>query len=123
MIQGIVSSDLLPRIRLTLVGMHGHEEEIELGIDTGFNGDLSVGIDRVQSLGWIFREHDNMTLGDGSQVLAPFYRGIVTWRGNPRLVSAVALESEPKIGAGLLLGNELNIQFKPGGSVSISPLE
>jgi clan AA aspartic protease len=121
-IEGAVSSRLMPTVTVTLVGINGREEQIEAELDTGFNGDLSLPLDRINSLGWIFREEQTAKLGDGSDKKVKIYRGIVSWHGSPRLVLVAAFESSPLLGRGLLYGNELKIQFKSGGSVSISPL-
>jgi hypothetical protein len=51
-----------------------------------------------------------------------YYRGIVIWHGQIRLIDALAAEAKPLIGTQLLEGNELKIQFKRGGSVTIAPI-
>ncbi len=122
MIEGAVSSKLSPQVKLTLVGAGGQEVEIEADIDTKFNSGVSLPTELVRSLGWIFHQQIGVTLGDGSEPLMDYYRGIVMWHGQIRLVNALAAEATPLIGTELLDGNEVTIQFKRGGTITIAPL-
>jgi len=49
MIKGIVTFQLEPLIRLTVLGERGKRINIEAVVDTGFNGDLSLPPDVIQS--------------------------------------------------------------------------
>lgn len=122
MIEGRVTSDLAPALKLTLVGVGPREVDIDADVDTCFTGDISLPIERILNLGWPFWDEDFVTLGDGRDIKMKFYRGIVMWRGQPKIVKVLASESTPLLGRRLVEGNEVNIQFKRGGSVSISPL-
>ena len=122
MIEGVVSPEFVPVIRITFVGISGREVQIDTSLDTGFDSDFSLPLIQIQALGWDFSEERIVALGNGSEVRAAIHRGIAIWHGNPRLVSVYAFESKPLLGTGLLWRNELKIQFKPGGSVSILPL-
>jgi len=121
-IQGVVSRELVPTLKIALVGIEAQEFEIDAEIDTGFNGDLSLPLERIVSLGWIHRGDESVVLGDGREARVDVYRGIVLWRGTPRLVFVMAAEAKALVGVGLLGGNRLTIDFHPGGQVSISPL-
>jgi clan AA aspartic protease len=119
---GVLSAELEPLIKITLVGVAAQVREIEAAIDTGFNGHLSLPVERIESLGWLQRGEETAIFGDGRDVPMDMYRGIVLWRGNPRLIFAMAAPVTPVIGTGLLQGNRLEIEFKRGGSVNITPL-
>jgi predicted aspartyl protease len=121
-IVGTVSSALAPTVKLALVGVGPHEIEIEFDVDTGFTRGLTLPLRLILALDWPYHQNDVVTLGDGTKPIMDFYRGIVMWHGQPRLVDVLAAESKPLVGTGLLDGNELKIQFKRGGSVSISQL-
>ena len=119
---GVVSAELEPLIKIRLVGIGAQEHEIEAIIDTGFNGHLSLPVEQIESLGWPVRGEETTIFGDGREAPMDMYRGIVLWRGSPRLIFAMAARLTPVIGTGLLQGNRLEIEFKSGGSVNIIPL-
>jgi clan AA aspartic protease len=121
-IQGIVSRTLVPTVKLVLVGVGAQETEIEAEVDTGFNGGISLPLECIRALGWIHRAEEKAVLADGREVSVDIYRGIVLWRGAPRLVFVMAAEAKALVGVGLLGGNRLTIDFHPGGQVLISPL-
>jgi len=120
--EGTVSPELELTVRLTLVGVNNREEEIDAQIDTGFNGDLSLPKLLLDSLRWPYKHEQGVELGDASKTTVKIYREIVLWNHNPRLVSVVAAESTPFIGTAMLSGNELKVEFKRGGKISITPL-
>ncbi len=122
MIQGVVSRTLVPTVKLVLVGIGAQEIEIEAEVDTGFNGGLSLPLERMRSLGWIYRTEEAVIFADGREDRVDIYRGIVLWQGTPRLVFVMAAEAKPPLGVGLLGGNRLTIDFHPGGQVLILPL-
>ncbi len=122
MIEGVVSPKLEPVIQLKLVGANALETEIELAIDTGFTAGLAVPTELIRSLGWIYKGDEPTRLGDGTWPKMGYYRGIVLWHGQPRLVDVLAAEADPLLGAALLDGNKVEIEFKRGGKVTISPL-
>lgn len=79
----------------------GHEnapgQMVEMLIDTGFTGFLSLPLSIIESLGlpWIFR--DSVTLGDGSEVIFEMYRATVIWEGQYQVVDVAASETDPLI--------------------------
>ena len=122
MIGGRVSIDLVPIVKLVLVGVGAEEVEIEAEVDTGFNSALSLPIERIRSLGWIYVGNERTVFGDGRAFEMELFRGIVLWEGQPRLISVMASPSVPLLGTALLEGSELRIQFKRGGDITITAL-
>jgi clan AA aspartic protease len=122
MTNGTVSSDLTPNFGITLVGTNHTEKQIEAFVDTGFNGALSTSAQTAQELGWLFRGSEEVILADGSKTQMTVYRGIVMWKGIPRIVNALMSDAKPSIGMSLLDGSELRIQVKRGGEVFIGDL-
>jgi hypothetical protein len=60
--QGAVSSELTPILKLTLIGVGAQEIEIEAEVDTGFSSDLSLQPERIRALGWIFFGDEDVVL-------------------------------------------------------------
>ena len=122
MIEGTVSSNLLPIIKLDLLGANHRRETIEAAIDSGFNGELTVPAFVIDLLDWPFKHSERTTLADGNEVNMPVYKGIVYWKDRPRIVDVYASSSGSLVGLSLLDGNEVWIQVKRGGMVIISEL-
>ncbi len=122
MIDGLVTEDLTVQIEVVLVGKGAEEVRLLAEVDTQFTNGLALPLDQIHSLGWSFDVQDKVILGDGRAIEMEFYRGIVLWDGQPKIITALPAESTPLIGVGLLDGYELNIQFKRGGLVRLNSL-
>jgi clan AA aspartic protease len=120
MIEGTVSANLSPIIKLKLLGANHREETVEAAIDSGFNGELTIPISIVELLEWPFKHSEQTTLADGNDVTMPVYRGIVYWRERERIVDVCASQSGSLVGLTLLEGNDPWIQVRRGGMVVIS---
>lgn len=122
MIEGVVSRHLDPMVGIVLVGVGCQEVTVEVVVDTGFNGALSLPALTISALGFSDSGVESMTLADASDVQVNTYRGIVLWKGHPRIIDVVSSESSPLLGTELLLHNRLTVDMKPGGRVLIEPL-
>lgn len=108
-----------PRVWITLRGPFGIEQ-VEAIIDTGTTAAVSVSLALAQRLG-LPRFNHKWVLGADGQV-----RQVTTYLADVRWVSgwepAEALESgitEVLVGAGLLRGHELIVNYGPAQSVEI----
>ena len=121
MINGSVSSDLEAVVRLPLRGPQG-EIEIEVVVDTGFNGCLSLPLEIIDELGLEFQSKGVGELADGSKKSFGIYEALVFWNGRLLRIPVGALDSAPLLGMTLLHGSELAIQVFAGGEVMIREL-
>src|SRR3954469_1913152 len=106
-------------LRLVVLGPGGREREVEVVIDTGYNGSLILPPYLVAELGLPFRIRSSATLGDGSTGLFDVHDGTVHWNGKSRRIAVDVADSEPLLGMALLYGYELTIQVVEGGDLSI----
>jgi clan AA aspartic protease len=109
-------------VRLVIGGPRRQEREIEGVLDTGYAGSLPLPSAIVSDLGLPFRGRGSVVLGDGSESEFDIHGATVAWAGQRRLVAIDVAETDPLLGMGLLLGNELTIQVIGGGSVALQPL-
>jgi len=120
MITGEVSANREASIRLVLRGPDGSDLELELVIDTGFNGWMSLPSKLVSELGLTWRRRGRGELADGSETIFDVYEATVVWEGQLRRVWVDDIDAAPLLGMSLLNGHELTIQVWAGGSVTIA---
>lgn len=88
---------------------------IQVWIDTGFNGDLVLPRQQIDDLGLQQSGTVKAILADGSEVALQRYFCLIDWFGEQRDMEVVANEGEyPLLGVGLLLGLDLHISYRSG---------
>jgi clan AA aspartic protease len=122
MITGVVNANREATIRLVVIGSNGQQQEIEVIIDTGFTGFLTLPIELVAALGlsWLCRQPG--ILADGSVDFFDVYVARVIWDGQLRTVEVEAADTEPLVGMSLLDRHSLRIDVLSGGVVTITAL-
>jgi len=121
MITGVVKSDE-GRIRLKLKGPQGQEQEVETVIDTGFTASLTLLPGTIAALGLRWRSMDRFMLADGNECVFNVYVAKVDWDGKMRTIRVHEADSYPLLGMRLLRGNELRMQVRSRGKVTIERL-
>ncbi len=122
MISGAVNARREPVVRLELRSPQGERQEIEVIIDTGFNGFLTLPHAVIVRLALPYLGRGRAILADGREVLLEIYEGVVVWDGQPRAVEADATPGAALLGMGMLEGNDLWIRAIEGGTVRIEAL-
>lgn len=122
MITGRVRSGT-PLIALTVRGAGGHGVQIEAAIDTGFNGQLSITRELIETLNLATNIGTSCVLADGTRVRVQLFDVEVEWNGAWRPIIAASLDGGPLVGMGLLRGSHLGIDAVEGGSVEVGPIE
>ena len=121
MITGAVKSDEA-RIRLTVKGWRGREQEVEAVIDSGFTGALTLPPALIATLGLRWRSVDRATLADGSTCVFQVYVGKLIWDGKVRTILVAEADADPLVGMRLLRGHELKMHVRARGKVTIKRL-
>jgi clan AA aspartic protease len=120
-ITGVVKSDE-GRIRLVVMGPQGQDQEIEAVVDTGYTAALSLPPHVVSALGLRWQTFDRGLLADGSECLFDVYEAKVVWDGKIRRLLIDEADTDPLIGMALMRGDELKIQVRSRGKVTIKSL-
>jgi clan AA aspartic protease len=121
MISGVVQSDEA-RIRVTVRGRRGREQEVEAIIDTGYTASLTLPPAIVTALDLRWRSATRFTLADGSERIFDVYEAKVVWDGKPRTILVDEVDAEPLVGMRLVKGHELKMQGRYRGRVTIKRL-
>jgi len=93
MITGIVTTAREAVISLTVHGLAGQAQEIQVVIDTGFDGSLTLPPALIAALGLPWRRRGRALLADGNESVFDIYEATVMWDGNLRRIS---VDEEPK---------------------------
>ena len=110
------------RIRLTVKGARGRQQEIEAIVDTGYTASLTLPSALIATLGLRWQTTDRVTLADGSTCLFEVYEAKVVWDGRVRSILVDQADAEPLVGMRLLKGHELKMHVRPRGTVTIRRL-
>jgi clan AA aspartic protease len=120
MIAGNVNSNLEAMVRLYIEDASGQTQAIDVKVDTGFTGFVSLPIATVASLGLVATTKESIQIADGSTVRVQVFSTTVIWDGKARRVDVHALGTDRLIGMRMLLSHDLAIRVQDGGAVTIS---
>ncbi len=123
MIEGVVNADYEPVITLHLLGPAGQTREVEMVVDTGFNGFLTLPSNIVAELGLPYRGRGRAILANGSQDFFNVWGATVVWDGQMRYVPADEADATPLVGMALMDNHSLYVDVRDGGAVAIRPSE
>lgn len=122
MIIGKIINDQEAAIELEVVS-RDQLERIQIIIDTGFSGELTLPGSLIDRLGLPRVGDLPIILGDGYQVSVEMYLAVVLWHGEKRIVQVLRTDDgKPLIGMSLLHGNRLILDVITDGEVTIETL-
>ena len=119
MISGQVNLHFEPKVCIFIDDSKGQPQPVDVTIDTGFTGFLSLPSALITGLGLGWMQKRNVQLADGSVVGLDVYSATVIWDGQPRKVEAYSCNSAPVIGMRILIGYEVKMRVIAGGPVWI----
>ena len=121
MIVGKITNNQEAIIELEIIGLNWREK-IEVVIDTGFDGYLTLPGDLINHLGLRRAGRRYAILGDGNTVALELYRAKVLWHGEEREVPVLHTDGGPLVGMALLNGNRVILDVVTDGDVRIDVL-
>ncbi len=107
------------------IPIHSHEDDVipvEFVVDTGFIGYLTLPSELISSLRLPFLRRITANLADDSSIHVSVHVATILWDGEIREVEVLATGRRPLLGALLMDGHELNIQYAEGGLVGLETL-
>lgn len=122
MLTGRVTADKEAILTIEVLGAEGRIAQVEAGIDTGYNGFLTLPKAVIEDLKLAFLGPARAALGDGHEVRMDLFLASVQWNDELRDVLVLAAEGGPLIGMALLSGYRLVIDVEEDGVVFIEPL-
>ena len=115
---GHVTANGRARVRISVVGIAGANEEIDALLDTGFNGALALSSEQIAALGLNQRSKTRVVLASGERRHVPTYRATIRF-GTKKQTVLVAEAGKPLVGMALLWGYDLHVQCADGGDVVV----
>jgi clan AA aspartic protease len=122
MMQGVVSLRREATLAVVIGNSDGQRQVVDSGIDTGFNGSLTLPSAVIAVLNLPWSGADIVTLGDDSETLFDQYTATIIWDGQYREIEIAESETEPLLGMALLYGYRLQVDTIEGGLVRIESL-
>lgn len=95
---------------------------IEFAVDTGFIGFLALPTAAVRAMNLPFLRRTTANLADDSTIRVSVHTMTIVWDGQEREVEVLATGPRPLVGALLMDGHELLVQYADGGLVTIEVL-
>ena len=121
MIVGKITNNQEAIIELEIIGLNWREK-IEVVIDTGFDGYLTLPGDLINRLGLRRAGRRHAILGDGNVVALELYRAKVLWHDEEHEVPVLRTDGGPLVGMALLEGNRVILDVVTDGTVRIDVL-
>ncbi len=122
MILGTVTPGREAVLPVRILGLDGREIEVEAGIDTGYNGFLTLPKKLIEELALPFGGTAQASLGDGSDVRMEIYVATVLWDGSERPALVLEAEGGALVGMAMLDGCRVTIDVEAGGPVIVESL-
>ena len=122
MIIGVVNTRHEATIRLPVYDAAGQEYAIEVVLDTGFNGSLTLPSSVIATVRLPWRTRGHIILANGTTDVCDIYAATVIWDGRPRRILVEEADTDPLIGMALLYGHDVRMEVIAGGRVSIEAL-
>ncbi|MGH9768707.1 MAG: hypothetical protein ACREAB_14855, partial [Blastocatellia bacterium] len=117
-----VTANREPTIELEIKGSGPPAQQVEVVIDTGFNGYLTLPNHLIGLLNLPLAGNRSATLGDGRAVILDAFLATVPWHGQDRDVLVLEAEGGALVGMSLLYGSRLSMEVVDDGDVEIEEL-
>ena len=122
MMTGTVTADREIVVPLEMITSGKPPTVLEVVVDTGFNGYVTLPSKVLRSLGGVSVGTRRAELGDGQIVDLEVYLVAVNWCGREREVLALHAEAIPLIGMSLLWGSRVTFDAQANGTVTIDSI-
>lgn len=119
MMQGTVTAQHEAMLAVELLSPDQRRQQIEVLIDTGFNGSLILPAPLIQHLALPFVGYRRARLGDGRVVVFKVYIATVWWHEQRQEVLVLEAEGGALLGMALLAGNRVTLDVVEHGAVHI----
>lgn len=120
MIVGQVNSKLEAVIPVTVHGPRGVALVLEVLLDTGYSGFLTLPAAKIATLDLEPVAANRLILADGTAVISTIYQAVVAWDDQERIIEVDRLEATALTGMALMQSYELNAQIMVGGRVTLT---
>ena len=123
MIQGRVDSNKQARVSLDLRSRTGNLRRVDVVVDTGFDGNLTLPPGIIRELDWEPDLDVNVMLATGATDRVNAWSGDVIWHDRPRSILILEAGGPPLLGMELMEDSQLTMQPRINGPVLIERLD
>ena len=123
MIRGKVSSDQQALVTVDIMDGEGCFQPLEVVLDTGFTGYLTLPSESIQELGLPSVGRRTFELANGELFEFEAYLAAVSWHGSLSDALVLKSDSAPLLGMTLLWGSRVTVDAQTDGEVTIEELE
>ena len=110
-------------IEIGVAGRSRIFQTMEVVVDTGFTGWLTLPGDAIGQIGLVSRGQRPAILASGEEMLFDIYAALVEWRGQVRPVIVHEAGGKPLVGMSPLAGSRLLVDAREGGDVTIEEIQ
>jgi predicted aspartyl protease len=122
MMIGRVTAEREAIVTIEILGPEDQTAVVEAGLDTGYNGFLTLPGDLIDELNLPYAGTAGAELGDGNKVRMDLYLGTVRWDDGMREVLVLEASGGALVGMAMLYGSRVTLEVEENGSVRIEPL-
>lgn len=122
MLTGRVTPEREAVVGIQVLGSAGRIASVEAGIDTGYDGFLTLPASLIRELDLPFAGSARAILGDGNEVSLDLFLASVLWADEPCEVLVLAAEGGVLLGMALLAGSRVTLDVEEDGVVMIESL-
>ena len=108
------------RIIVSVLDAAGVAAPLEMAIDTGFTGFMTLRPMSIRAMGLERGQARKMMLADGQVIDTPTWLATVIWHGMPRRIPVLEIDARPVVGMSLLWGSDVAIAVRENGRVAIT---
>lgn len=108
------------RIVVSVLDAAGVEAPLEMAIDTGFTGFMTLRPTAIRAMGLERGQDRKMMLADGQVIDTPTWLATAIWHGKPTKIDVLELDARPVVGMSLLWGSDVAIAVRENGRVAIT---
>ncbi len=123
MINGRVTGNRQALVAIDITGGEGRSRPIEVVLDTGFTGYLTLPAQPIRQLGLRFVGQRTFELANGELFEFEAYIATVLWHGRQKDALVLKSDSTPLLGMTLLWGSRVTLNAASDGLVTIDELE
>lgn len=123
MIRERVSRRLRARLPIELLLNDASVRSVEVDLDTGFTGDLTLPSEVIRQCGMTPEGERSVVLANGDEVYLRVWQGTTLWHERPCRVRVFQAEGEPLLGMNLLQGSRVTLDVLAGGNMVIEELD
>ena len=109
-----------PRIIVPVLDADGTPVPLEMTIDTGFTGFMTLRPWVTRALGLERGDDRRMMLADGQVISTPTCWATAIWHGNPTRIPVLEIDARPVIGMSLLWDSDIAMAVRENGRVLIT---